>query len=698
MKRLVNIKNSIRGKLIFSFVSLIVSSLLLMGIITYAIVVNQIKKDYTSSIHKELVHVNNGMEKQLELIQENTLMLSQDSLLQELDSRITSYVDKEDPSGKIEMTPLQNDPYEAEVFIALKKFTESHPEIQSISLGVEENGGYLRYPESARSNGYDPRTRDWYKLGLEKSDKPYLNTDVYFGSDGTKCIQSLSAIKDENGDILGVISLDIHLDVLTKMIESIKIGKEGYVIIVDKNGTIIANPRDESLVSKNISEFNIGKLEDLSNIDAPFEAKMSDGKEYYISVEKPTDLDSSLDWTYICFVEKSEFMSSAKSIGTVTVLFIVFFAILGVVITIFIARKIANPITYIANHLQLLGNGDFSVEIDQKYIDKNSEIGEIAKSTKTMQLSLKEMLLIIQNYSNDINDKAEHLHEVAETVTNSSEEVANAVQEVSKGTEQQTNNLMDITNMLANFAKEIEIMSITLTDIQENTNSINALASEGNSNMSGLVESVESVGVSFKDFVEKLGILGENIKHINEITTLINSIAEQTNLLALNAAIEAARAGESGRGFAVVADEIRKLAEQSKESANEIAQLLGNITSDTGVILDNCDDMKVELNRQLAGINTTIKSFKEIVGEIENVIPKINKAYSSAMNINVEKDNILERVENVSAISEETSASSEEIAASSEEMTSTAISLFSTVENLRDMAKDMIDQVSRFKL
>lgn len=698
MRRLLNIRYSIKGKLIFSFVSLIVSSLLLMGVITYGVVVNQTKKDYANSILKELIHVNNGMENQLKLIQENTLMLSQNSLLQELDSRITSYVDKEDPSGIVKMTPLQNDPYEAEVFITLKKFTEAHPEIQSISLAVEENGGYLRYPESDRKNGYDPRTRDWYMTGIANPDKPYLNTDVYFGSDGTICIQSLSAIKDANGRVLGVISLDIHLDVLTQMIEDVKIGKNGYAIIVDKNGTILAHPQDNSFISKNISELNISRLEDLNSINAPFETKMPDGKVYYVSIARPEELNSTLDWTYVCFVEKSEFMSTARNIGIITISFIIIFALLSTVITIIIARKIANPITNISGHLKLLGNGDFSADIDSKYLKSKSEIGEIAKSAETMQLSLKEMLSAIKDYSDSINIKAENLHEVAENVASSSEEVANAAQEVSKGTDEQSHNLAEVTNALSKFAEAIETMTVILTDIQEKTNSINSLASEGNNNMSGLALSVESVRVSFREFEEKINILGQNVKQINEITVLINSIAEQTNLLALNAAIEAARAGESGRGFAVVADEIRKLAEQSKKSANDIAQLLGNITNDTGDILNNCGNMKSELKKQLDGINSTIKSFKEIVGEIENIIPEINSAYSSAKNINQEKDNILESVENISAISEETSASSEEIAASSEEMSATAENLFITVKNLRDIAKDMINQVGKFKL
>lgn len=129
MKKVFNSKYSIKNKLIFSFVSITIISLLLMGMVTHALVINQSKKDYTDSVQKEIIHVNNGIEDYLELILENTQMLSQNSLIQQADSRITSYVDKEDPSGKIEMTPLENDPYEAEVYNILKNFKDSHPEM-----------------------------------------------------------------------------------------------------------------------------------------------------------------------------------------------------------------------------------------------------------------------------------------------------------------------------------------------------------------------------------------------------------------------------------------------------------------------------------------------------------------------------------------------------------------------------------------
>jgi methyl-accepting chemotaxis protein len=209
---------------------------------------------------------------------------------------------------------------------------------------------------------------------------------------------------------------------------------------------------------------------------------------------------------------------------------------------------------------------------------------------------------------------------------------------------------------------------------------------------------VNNIGEFFKDFNTKILGLGQNVAQINEITDLINSITDQTNLLALNAAIEAARAGEAGKGFSVVAEEIRKLAEQSKSSMENINKLVMGISKSTGTMLKNAEVISGELDNQSQVINIATNSYDKMIEAVNAIGPKIEVVDTLTDNLNKEKDTIIGQITNVSSIAQEVSASAEEIAASSQQMNASTEEVASAAQSLSGMIQEMIKEVNRFKL
>ncbi len=383
-------KISIKNKLIFSFIAVTIITLIISGSLIDREIRRQTKLDYSRALEKELTQIGIGIENYLKLIQENTEMLADTKLLREVGNEITSYVDLSDPSGKIKMKPMFNSVMEQQVYFFMKNYVRTHPEIEVVALGVESNGGYVQYPASDRFNHYDPRVREWYQLAMQNPGKAVF-TDVYQSSSGAQNIVALSSVQGSNGETMGVVTMNLNLRALTENIGKLSLGENGYLILTDKKGTILSNTKDSKTISQKIDTLQIPFLEEIIATETARDVLMPDGVSYSVDSTTMTD-ELGLGWSFITFVETSEYRITANKIGMISILSYLLLAIIGSLVMILIANKMVGPLGEISRHLTEIGEGNFKSELNWKHLSGKDEIGEIARAANKMKHSLQKLL------------------------------------------------------------------------------------------------------------------------------------------------------------------------------------------------------------------------------------------------------------------------------------------------------------------
>ncbi|OOM16033.1 methyl-accepting chemotaxis protein [Clostridium saccharobutylicum] len=568
----------------------------------------------------------------------------------------------------------------------------------SIKLGIVDKNGHASNTDGKSA---DIKERTFFQIAI--SGKSNVSDPIISKTDGSAVVIYAVPIKNNN-EIIGVLIETQDGNKLSDLTDQAKIGQTGTAFMVNKQGTSIANKnRDLVLQMSNIIEEakKDSKFQSLADVENKMiTGQQGIGEYQYAGADKFVGYApvNGTDWFVGIAVEKNEILSELSSLKISTLLSSIVFILIGLGVIYIIANYLSKGIKSTSKHLELLAEGNLCEEVSSKYLQSKDEIGVMTSAMKMMQESLREMIERIKESSSSINEQSENLSSISEEIASASQNVTEAISEVAEGTGNQSEQLIQVTEILNEFSDKLSGMVREIQVVDSNSRQISSMANDSSNEMNVLNTSVANVSNSFKDFYNKIIILGKDINEINEITNLINSIAEQTNLLALNAAIEAARAGEAGKGFSVVAEEIRHLAEQSKDSSESISKLINEISKNADTIVEESVMMDDEMKSQAKIIDNSISSFKKIIDAVDDVIPKIETVKSSAENIENDKNIILDRIDGLSSVAVEVSASSEEISASSEEMNASTEEVSSSAQILTNMTNEMLEEVNKFKI
>lgn len=370
--------------------------------------------------------------------------------------------------------------------------------------------------------------------------------------------------------------------------------------------------------------------------------------------------------------------------------------LLGIFISLSIGRQISKSIKAISTSAKQIANGDLSA--DDIQVKSKDEIGELAQAFNRMTSNLRILIGQVKANSELIASSSEELSASAEQTTEATNQIATSIQEVASGADTQRQGAEESAQAMKEMAVGVQQVAETTSSVAELAMETNKEANNGHESLKKVMNQMDTIHTVVNNSASVVQELGEHSKEIGNITAVITNISDQTNLLALNATIEAARAGEHGRGFAVVADEVRNLAEQSKQSADQITRLIENIQHDTNsavaVMNQGTEEVKIGMNV----VYEAEKGFNKILQLVEQVTSQIQEASAASEEMSASVEEVYASIEEIARIAKDSANYSQSVAASSEEQLATIEEIASSATSLSMIAVDLQEQVSQFKV
>ena len=389
--------------------------------------------------------------------------------------------------------------------------------------------------------------------------------------------------------------------------------------------------------------------------------------------------------------------------GLKSTIFSMAFIMLGLfavafVIVLYVVFRLVRSLDGAVANLAQVAKGALNLELKPRLLQRTDEIGDMTRAIQSLIHSLRDILSSIISSSHKLEDYSNNFTSSFDTIADSINNVNVAVEEIANGATGQAGETLNANQKVTEMGKALDDAASnveTLNGSSDNMREYNKIAGENLKELNRICEKTRDSVVTVQN---QTNLTNQSAQEIREATDLITDIANQTNLLSLNASIEAARAGENGKGFAVVADEIRNLSEQSRQSAEEIMQIVNNLLDNSNTSVRTMSEVADNIEMQNQKLKETGNMFRSLNSEIYEVANAITQIREQTVTLDNHKNTVLGIVDNLAAIAQENAASTEETSASMMELHKIIQTCHEASSELVQLAQDLSENAEHFDL
>ncbi|WNQ09529.1 methyl-accepting chemotaxis protein [Paenibacillus aurantius] len=573
------------------------------------------------------------------------------------------------------------DNQDREVRKRLDQWIAKHPEIELVTIG-NHNGAWMKAPDPGKLE-YDPRQRDWYIQAMSSPgritiSKPYPSTT-------TK--KPVITIAQTFPDGKGAVGFNLDLQKLSEMLHEVKIGQQGYVYLLDGDSKYIVHPKNPPGTAAAGSQYEYMLKNDSGTIAYRLNGKP---KEALFATNALTG------WKIAGTMEVAEYSEAARPILIRTVEVVAGSILVFSLMAWLFLRTILGPLRELQQGADRIKAGDLGGRIR---LTRRDEFGALGGSFNEMAASLSALVREMADTSGQLAASSQQMTAITEQTADSVQHVTESIQQVAGAGEIQSRAAGETSLAAQEMAEGIQKVASAAGEMAASAAQSERHAQAGGAavqELSGQMMSIRQAVDESADTIAGLSRLSAQIRDMNDA---IANMAGQTNILSLNASIEAARAGEHGRGFAVVAEEIRKLADQSKRTADNIQDVILQMA---GLIDAAAGGMSEKVAKEMdKGSEVTLKvgsAFRDMEESTERIVGQIHDVTAVAEQMSANAEEVAAAMEEISSSAQQAASHIQSVSAASEEQLASMEELTSSSAHLSGMAEKLQRMIDRFTL